>query len=174
MTELIWPKAIEILGRSEGGYQCLRNDRGNWTSGKVGVGECKGTKYGICAMSYPHLDIKNLTWDDAKEIYHTDYWCKYKCYALPDALSIAVFDYAVNSGGKQAIKDLQRSMGIKDDGIIGPQTLGAAHTKPTRQVLNELMLRRLEFMVTKCNWKAFGIGWGERIHKIWQYCEAIA
>ena len=173
MTELIWPKAIELLGRNEGGYQCLKQDRGNWTSGKVGVGECKGTKYGICAMSYPQIDIKNLSWEEAMDIYHRDYWLKYKCNAIPDALSIAVFDYAVNSGGKQAIKDLQICLGVTADGMIGPQTLGACNSKPTRQVLNEYMLRRLDFMVTKCAWKTFGTGWGERIHKIWRYCEGM-
>ena len=174
MTELIWDKAWEITGKCEGGYQCLQNDRGNWTSGKVGIGECKGTKYGICAMNYPTVDIKNLSADQAKQIYRRDYWLKYKCDRLPDALSIAVFDYAVNSGGKQAIKDLQICLGIVADGVIGPQTIGAANTKPTRAVLNEYMLRRLEYLVTKCKWQSFGKGWGERVHRILAICEGMA
>lgn len=174
MTELIWKKAWELTGQHEGGYQCLYNDRGNWTSGKVGVGKLKGTKYGISAMSYPKLDILNLTEADAEKIYHNDYWQKCRCDALPDALSIAVFDYAVNSGGKQAIKDLQTCLGVVADGIIGPQTIGAANTKPARGVLNEYMLRRLEYLVTQCKWQNFGKGWGERVQKIWHECERLA
>lgn len=124
-------------------------------------------------MSYPNLDIKNLTWEQAKNIYRRDYWYKYKCERLPDALSVAVFDYAINSGG-QAIKDLQICLGVVADGIIGPQTIGAAQSKPTREVLNEYMLRRLEYMVTKCKWQSFGKAWGERVHKIWHFCEGLA
>ena len=174
MTELIWEKAWEMTKRNEGKYQCIYGDRGNWTSGKVGVGECKGTKYGICAMSYPNLDIKNLTLDQAKEIYRKDYWYQYKCEQLPDALSIALFDYVINSPGKQAVKDLQICLGVVADGVIGPQTIGAAHSKPTRDVLNEFMLRRLQFMVTKCNWNDFGKTWGERIFTVWSACEGMA
>lgn len=174
MTDLIWDKACDQVLANEGGYQCLKKDRGNWTSGKVGVGECKGTKYGICAMSYPTLDIKNLTWDDAKQIYRKDYWYKNKCERLPDALSVALFDYAINSPAKQAIKDLQICLGVVADGIIGNQTIGAANSKPTREVLNEFMLRRLGFMVKKCNWQEFGKTWGERIFDVWNFCEGLA
>lgn len=170
MTELVWEKAWNLLQINEGGYQCLRNDRGNWTSGRVGVGELKGTKYGISAMSYPNLDIKNLTLDDAKKIYYKDYWLKYKCQLLPDALSIAVLDYAVNSG-KQAIYDLQASLDIVIDGVIGNQTIGAANTKPIKPVLDEYMHRRLNFNVTRCDWKTFGKVWGERLNTVWNFCE---
>lgn len=38
-----------------------RNDKGNWTGGRVGVGQLKGTKYGISAAAYLHLGIKSLT-----------------------------------------------------------------------------------------------------------------
>jgi lysozyme family protein len=173
MTELVWKKAWELTGQHEGNYQCLYNDRGNWTSGIVGTGKLKGTKYGISAMSYPKLDILNLTEADAEKIFHDDYWVANKCYALPDALSVALFDYVVNSPAKQAIKDLQICLGIKSDGIIGPQTIGVANTKPVKDVLNEFMLRRLEFMVTKCDWRSFGKGWGERIYKTWHECEKL-
>ena len=32
------------------------------------------TKYGICKKSFPSLDIKNLTEDQAKDIYYKNYW----------------------------------------------------------------------------------------------------
>lgn len=172
MTALIWEKAFDVVVGIEAEYQCSPKDRGNWTSGKRGVGELKGTKYGISAMSYPHLDIKNLTLEQAKEIYKHDYWHKYKCDYLPDALSLAVFDYAVNSG-KQAIYDLQRSLNVTVDGIIGNQTIGAANSKPLKEVLQDYLLRRLHFMITKCNWQEYGKGWGTRIDAINLECERL-
>ena len=51
---------------SEGGFQADRRDRGNWTSGEVGKGELKGTKYGLSAMTYPDLDIKAITLQQAR------------------------------------------------------------------------------------------------------------
>ena len=61
-----------VIGH-EGGFQADPKDRGNWTSGVVGQGELKGTKFGLAAMTYPHLDIKNLTVDQAKAIYFEDW-----------------------------------------------------------------------------------------------------
>ncbi len=52
----------------EGKFTDNPKDDGNWTGGKQGRGELKGTKYGIAAKSYPHLDIKNLTLDEATAI----------------------------------------------------------------------------------------------------------
>ena len=39
-----------VIGH-EGGFQNMHHDRGNWTGGKVGEGELKGTKFGLSAMT---------------------------------------------------------------------------------------------------------------------------
>ncbi|MFH4425265.1 glycosyl hydrolase 108 family protein [Vibrio alginolyticus] len=62
-----------IMGH-EGGLSLNPKDRGNWTSGIVGVGELKGSKYGVSAMSYPDLDIANLTRTECKEIVYRDFY----------------------------------------------------------------------------------------------------
>src|SRR5690554_991684 len=68
--------AFERLIGHEGKFTDNRADRGNWTTGRVGVGELKGTKFGISAMTYPHLDIKSLTLEQAKDIYLRDFWLR--------------------------------------------------------------------------------------------------
>ncbi len=40
-------------------------------------------------------------------------------------MSLAHFDACVNTGTTQAAKFLQRTVGTRDDGLIGPLTLGA-------------------------------------------------
>ena len=65
---------FERLMPHEGGFQCDPKDRGNWTGGRVGVGGLKGTNRGIAAMTYPHLDIKNLSYEQVKAIYFEDWW----------------------------------------------------------------------------------------------------
>lgn len=173
MTDKVFNAAIDILLLNEGGYQCLENDRGNWTSGKIGIGKLKGTKYGISAMCYPDLDIPNLTLDDAKAIYYRDYWLRCKCNRLPDVLSIAVFDYAVNSGIKRAIKTLQKVLGVAVDGIIGNQTIGACFTQPLKETLYKYQDERLDFLISLESFSRYGKGWTARVNRVKKVCEEL-
>lgn len=173
MTNLAWEIAKNTTLKLEAGFQNDRADRGNWTSGTIGVGECKGTKYGICAMSYPDLDIRNLTLDQAGEIYKKEYWDRTKCDWLPDALSVAVFDYAIHSGTMQAIKDLQKALGVKADGIIGNQTLGACNSKPLKDTLVRYFDNRLDFMIQCKAWPKYCKGWINRWCAVKQVCESL-
>lgn len=56
------------------------------------------TKFGISKKSYPNLDIKNLTEDQAKAIYLQDYWRALDCDQYELRLALAVFDTTVNQG----------------------------------------------------------------------------
>ncbi len=67
--------AVAVVLRHEGGFQRDPGDRGNWTGGAVGLGELRGTKFGISAASYPGEDIEGLTEERAREIYYKDFWC---------------------------------------------------------------------------------------------------
>lgn len=91
--------ALVTIFRNEGGYQCDRNDSGNWTGGKVGKGILKGTKYGIAASSYPKVDIKALTLDQAARYYERDYFQPLGLEKVKSQwLANMVFDTAVNCG----------------------------------------------------------------------------
>jgi Glycosyl hydrolase 108 len=103
-TRRDFDQAFELVIGSEGGYSDDRNDPGNWTGGEVGVGELKGTKYGVSAASYPDLNIKGLTVDDAKTIYERDYWNKAGCPDMPPRLAYTCFDAAVNNGVGRAVR----------------------------------------------------------------------
>lgn len=159
MTALIFDKAFELLMINEGGYVNDPHDKG-----------CE-TKFGISKTAYPNEDIKNLTIDRAKQIYRRDYWNKCKCDNLPDALSVAVFDFAVNSGVNRAIKYLQLSLGVTADGIIGNQTLGACNRLPIKDTLNTYMDKRLEYLTSLKDFKYFGNGWGKRVERVKSFCE---
>lgn len=149
----------------EKGFQQDPRDRGNWTGGAVGKGVCKGTKFGISAAAYPAENIENLTLDRARQIYHRDYWGPAGCDAAPAELKLDLFDVAVNSGVRAALKLLQRAVGETPDGILGPRTLQAV------QSMQPLMLRlrfageRLLFLteLPRDTWDAFGRGLVARV-----------
>jgi lysozyme family protein len=137
-------KAFEYLMYHEGGYSNNPQDQG---------GE---TKYGISKRSYPHLDIKNLTRDQACQIYFVDFWMKAKCEQIEDEnIAIKLFDLAVLTGIPQAIKLIQRALRaagltqrtlltkgaeaqVVEDGIIGPITLAAINKADPTDLLAAL------------------------------------
>ena len=109
---------IEQVLEHEGGYVNDPNDLG---------GE---TNFGITKRFYPDVDIKNLTKEQAKKIYHQDYWRRNKCDVIPTRLRHIYFDMCVNQGKGTAVKVLQRACNskkadLKVDGGLGPKTLGA-------------------------------------------------
>ena len=151
-----------VIGH-EGGFQADPKDRGNWTSGVVGQGELKGTKFGLAAMTYPHLDIKNLTVDQAKAIYFEDWWVALKMDSYPPALAYQMFDAAVNHGSGRAIQFLQRAVGTKDDGILGPKTMKATAAININDVLMLFIAERLQYFTEVKTWDIYGKGWTRRI-----------
>ena len=161
MTARIYDSCFSELIKSEGGYVNDPKDSG---------GE---TKYGISKRAYPNVDIKNLTLEQAKEIYRKDYWGRCKCDYLPDCLCMAVFDYAVNSGTIRAIKDLQLSLGVTPDGVIGNQTIGTANRVPLKPVIEDIHKRRLKFLMSLKGWKYYGNGWGSRVKRVQKFCEEL-
>jgi lysozyme family protein len=156
-------KAFEIVVGHEGGFTDNPKDRGNWTSGKVGVGQLNGTKYGISAMAYPDLDIRRLTVAQAREIYKADYWDKIRGDELPGHLAYNVFDGAVNSGVTRSIRWLQEAVGANPDGVIGPRTLASVASTPEALAIARYNGHRLMFITDTATWSTFGKGWAKRI-----------
>lgn len=147
----------------EGGYTNDRRDPGNWTGGKVGAGELKGTKKGIAAASFPHLDIKNLTDAQIAEIYRAKYWLKVRGDDLPSGVDLVTFDGGVNSGPSRSAKWLQSVLGETQDGIIGPITLGKAQVTKPETAIKGHCAKRLGFVKSLAIWNTFGKGWSKRI-----------
>jgi len=159
--------AFKKLIGNEGGFTRAWGDRGNWTSGIVGVGKRNGTKYGISAMSYPHLDIKNLTLDKARRIYKNKYWnpLKIDSQNYPPEIAFDLFDTAVNSGVKQAARLLQKAVGTPADGVIGPTTLKAVsmYKGDGWHLVSRYNGMRLHFMSNISFWSRFSKGWARRV-----------
>lgn len=130
-------KAVSTILKHEGGYVNHPNDPG---------GE---TRYGISKHSYPDIDIKHLTLDDAKVIYFRDWWVKHNYENFEFVVGEKVFDMAVNMGARRAHKLLQKAANdlgvrpqLKVDGIIGRNTLTRVNSLNGSAVREEL--RRLQ------------------------------
>lgn len=160
---MIFDQAFPLLIGNEGGYTANPKDKGNWTGGVVGVGELKGTKFGIAASQYPTLDIPNLTLAQAKEIYKRDYWDKCHNDALPEVVRFDMFDMAVNSGIGNASRALQSAVGAVVDGSIGDVTVALVNKLDPQVVDKRFAAQRLLFLCAIKSWPDFGKGWVIRI-----------
>lgn len=161
----VFEQAFVFVVGHEGGYGAVPTDPGNWTGGRCGAGECRGTNWGISAASYPQLDIQALTKSQAEEIYRRDYWDRAGCGRLPPPLALLVFDAAVNNGVGRAVRWLQGALGVLPDGALGPDTLGAMDAQTGRGAATcaEFQARRLAFMAGLPTWRTFGTGWSRRL-----------
>lgn len=153
-------RVMEFTLRWEGGYNNIPEDPG---------GE---TNFGIAKRSNPNVDIRNLTEEGAKEIYREKYWNKIKGDSLPEPIALAVMDYAVNSGVPRASRTLQRTIGAKSDGIIGPVTLRKMQeyicSKGVVATAQEIVITRSDFLSDLVKRRqelaVFLKGWMRRTH----------
>ena len=146
---ITFDQAFDRLIGHEGGYMNDPRDTG---------GE---TNWGISKRSYPNVDIKNLTKEQAKIIYERDFW--EPLGSADSAIKYQVFDFAVNGGLSVAIRKLQSAIGVADDGHWGP----ISSAKLMQMDKNDVLLRynafRLKFYTSLSNWPTYGKGWTNRV-----------
>ena len=172
MTAANSARSLKLVGLSEGGYTNNPLDRGNWYRGRL-----IGTNHGISApvlarwlgRAPAESEMYCLTKTEADEIYKARYWDTVRGDYLSMGLDYAVFDYAVNSGTRRAIKALQRVVGAEPDGLFGGMTMQAIKRHHPKTIINRLMDRRLSYLqrIPGLNgWKTFGKGWERRVNRV--------
>lgn len=110
-------------------------------------------------------DVKDLTLNEACEIYRTNYWKVLSCADLPRGVDLVVFDFGVNAGPGRAALCLQQIVGTKQDGSIGPVTIAAVDAYDPRKLIQRYSARRLEIYRAYSNFAEYGAGWTARIDR---------
>lgn len=144
-------RALAFVLQHEGGYSNDPLDPG---------GE---TNYGISKRAYPGADIRNLTRDQAADIYFADYWRAGCCEALPPGVAIMHFDACVNQGIGTASKVLQLAASVTSDGKVGPKTLAAVQRMRADDLLTEYAARRMSHYGRLSHFETYGLGWSRRL-----------
>lgn len=154
-------QVIAWIGLSEGGYVNNPHDNGG------------ATNKGITQKTYnawrknkgqAQRSVLHITKAEADTIVYEEYMRPVRFDELFDGLDYALADFAVNSGVKRAVKELQTALGVTADGILGVKTLAALpRAKAARAaLLDALADRRLAFVKRLSDWKHFGKGWTAR------------
>ena len=148
-------KAFNLLIGNEGGYVNNPADPGGETN--WGITRAVAVDNGYSGS------MKSMPKETAKQIYKKMYWDKLQCDQLPFIVAFQLFDAGVNHGNTQAVKFLQRSLSVVDDGVIGAKTIAATNSLDDLQIVMLFNAERIEFYAALKTFSTFGKGWVRRV-----------
>ncbi|WP_198328652.1 glycoside hydrolase family 108 protein [Psychrobacter faecalis] len=151
----VFDTIFERLMLHEGGYVNHPSDPGGETMWGV-------TKRVARANGY-NGPMRSLPKSTAKAITEKSYYKAVKGDQLDRLIAWQLTDAAYNHGNRQAVKFLQRAVGVTADGLIGPRTLAAVAEMDKNDVVFLFLAERLEFFTNLRIWQTFGKGWARRI-----------
>ena len=155
-------KCFELVLEDEGHYVNDPRDPG----GRTNMGVTQRAWEAYLNRSVTESEMRNLTPENVKPFYKTQYWDKLKGDQLPAGIDYAAFDLAVNSGVHKAAKYLQQIAGVTDDGVIGPKSLEAIMACNPEQTIDALCDMRLDFLKRLLTFETFGKGWSRRVAEV--------
>lgn len=157
-----FPKALELTLGFEGGFCNNPKDPGGMTN----LGVTRVTWEDWVGAIVSEDCMRHLSVEEVTPLYRGRFWNRAYCEDLPAGLDFCVFDYAVNSGPKQAVTSLQRTLGVKSDGVIGPITLAAIRREKIECLIEDYCDQRLRFLESLSTFPVFGKGWTRRVNAV--------
>lgn len=155
-------KSLAFVLEHEGGFADHPRDPGGATM--------KGVTLAVFRRFFGNSksvkDLKKITDAQLRKVYKTDYWDKCSGDKLPSGVDYAVFDSAVNSGPGRSAIWLQKAVGAKADGAIGPNTLSKVATHEPPAIVGRMLDLRMEFLRDLSTFDVFGRGWSRRVASV--------
>lgn len=163
---MTYQDCLKLLLVHEGGFVNHPDDPGGMTN--LGVTRKSWEQW--IGRKPSEAEMRALSPMDVAPFYEQTYWKQLRCHQMPIALAYCVFDFGVNSGIVRAAQFLQRLVGAKDDGKIGPKTLEAVQQYATAKGLEVLIENycdaRRDFLRRLGTFKTFGKGWLRRVAEV--------
>lgn len=174
-----WDKALEFTLAYEGGYAFDPADRGGETFRGISRRawpEWDGWQVVDTVKAAHPQDFKTILLKDedlrarAVAFYRENFWNPIHGDELPGKVAAALFDMAVHSGAKTAIRQLQSILpGVTVDGEIGPETVKAVHDAGEGGLISFLASRARflsNVMAQSPDQKVWIFNWFRRLFKL--------
>lgn len=158
MTDRFAACLAETL-RWEGGFSHVREDPGGPTMRGVTQRVYDGWRDGQGLPRRPVREIERAEWE---AIYRRNYWDAVRAGELPAGIDLCAWDMAVIAGPVQAIRSLQRVLGVKADGHLGAATMGALQRREPGELIRAYVEERRRFHRSLPTFWRFGKGWLSR------------
>ncbi len=155
-------QCLQWVLASEGGFTCDPVDPGGATNFGITITDYRA----YCKPDATPDDVRAMKREEAESIYRTKYWDKVRGDELPSGVDYSVFDFAVNSGVRRAIKYLQRGVGVGMTGELDQNTMDAVAAANPAKLIAWLNNARLAFLQTLHIWPHFGNGWAKRVAQV--------
>ena len=140
-----------VLKRETDKYTDIPGDRGGPT--KYGITLKTFTEYhkikktGKTPTSYDVKDMDNST---AQDVYKVIFWDPMKLDQVTNEKAcMLLFDQSINRGQGVAVKTMQKALGLKEDGSVGPNTIKALNSASTNQLV-KFFKERQRFYIALC------------------------
>lgn len=158
-------KLMSLIQKWEGGYANHPNDNGGCTMKGVTI----KTYRNFFGSSKTCSDLKKITDNEWLEIFKDGYWNPMLGDEIKNqSIANIIIDWGWMSGVKTVSKKIQKLIGVKDDGIFGPQTINAINGKEPETLFNIIYKEREKFYYSICEkkpeQKVFLNGWLNRLN----------
>lgn len=163
MSAADFAPSLSIILKEEGGNDDDPRDHGGRTSRGITQRE-----WDVFRESHPDRpsDVWQAPQTDIEEIYRRQYWNPY-CDQLPAGVDLEFFNASVNSGRQQAVRELQRALGVQVDGMMGMITLNAVNEcKDIPGLVRDLAEKRRAFYQALAQYPIYGKGWMSRTNRV--------
>jgi lysozyme family protein len=153
-------EALEHVLKWESGFSNHPQDPGGATN--LGITQRTLSEWRRRPVSLEELRV--LSGADVAPLYRQRYWDACRCGELPYGLDLVVFDSAVNQGPDRAKRLLQRALGVREDGALGPVTMSVAQERDRVSLIDEMTARRAVHYAGLR--RIFHLGWFRRLSSI--------
>lgn len=135
-----------IIRKWEGGFVNDPIDRGGATNMGITIATWRQVGYDKDGDGDIDVqDMKRLDYNDFERVLRI-YWNRWKADQInSQSLANILVDWVWGSGA-WGIKIPQRILGLKQDGIVGPKTLGAVNSADPRKLFAQIYAARINFL----------------------------
>lgn len=161
-------KLVPFILKWEGGFVNDPDDLGGATNKGITI----GTYATYCRRKgYPEPTVERLkmmTQDTWTEIMKSMYWDRWKADKIVNQSVANILVDWVWASGINGIKRPQQLLGVKADGLVGPQTLASVNAKDAEALFYAIKADRIRFIDEICKKRPanlkFKKGWLNRIN----------
>ncbi|TJZ89704.1 hypothetical protein FA743_18015 [Paracoccus gahaiensis] len=172
-------KFHSFIKRWEGGFVNHPADRG----GATNMGITIGTLADWRGKDVTVEDVRNLTRAEADEIFRARYYAICRCGEMPERMAMTVYNCAVLSGPKTAIKFVQEAFNLLGltvdgsrltvDGILGRLTMGAVQKTDASVLAEAFMDQHEKYLRGLDTFSVFGAGWLNRMAALREFIDTL-